>query len=181
MLTLFIGGTRSGKSQMAEHLSSSYGPNVLYIATAENISGAGSMNDRIETHRARRPDTWETLECTTDIGLRLQNIDLNEYDAIMLDCITLLVSNLLYQSGNALDSVSFLARLDRELSSLGNIIVNSATPWIIVSSETGLGIVPADEESRIYIDGLGLANQFLGDLSDTAYLCVAGKRLRLQE
>ena len=179
MITLFLGGTRSGKSQLAEDLAHSYGNHILYIATAENLPGSGSMNERILKHQARRPSSWKTLECPKDIATTLQQHDIDSYDGMMIDCMTLLTTNILYSSHDPKDYPAFEERILDEINSLLQFIEQSGKKWIIVSSETGLGIVSPDKETRNFCDGLGIINQKIAAVASKTYFCIAGKKMLL--
>ncbi len=180
-LTLVLGGTRSGKSQFAETLASSYGPNVLYVATAEIWPGDGSMAERIRRHRERRPATWRTLECPRRVAETLTGAPelLVGRDAAMLDCLTLWLANLA-EDVNKADVGSLEQAMERELDALLNAVAASAMPWIVVSSETGLGLVAPDPSTRVFCDALGLANQKLAAAAGTVVLTVAGLPVTLK-
>ena len=90
-ITLVLGGARSGKSDHAEKLAAKRGRHVLYIATAE--AGDAEMAARIEAHRLARPSAWQTLEAMQNVGDALSKID-SRPDVLLLDCLTLLVSNI---------------------------------------------------------------------------------------
>jgi adenosylcobinamide kinase/adenosylcobinamide-phosphate guanylyltransferase len=93
-LTLILGGARSGKSSYAEALAAKAGRRVLYVATAEALDD--EMRARIAAHRARRPSDWATLEVARNVGAVLRaSSDAADVDVILLDCLTLLVSNVI--------------------------------------------------------------------------------------
>ncbi len=87
-----LGGARSGKSHYAEQWAKAKGKRVLFVATAE--AGDNEMAARIAEHRAKRPAGWRTLEAPRDLPRRIANCHF-EHDTLLLDCITLLTSNLL--------------------------------------------------------------------------------------
>lgn len=181
-LTLVLGGTRSGKSAYAESQATSCGPNVLYIATAEVWPGNGSMEERIRRHRARRPASWATFECPRGIGRALaeQPGMLEGRDAALLDCMTLLLTNLMA----TLDEPGNVASLERaamhELDALLDTVAASEIPWYIVSAEAGLGLIAPDPGTRAFCDVLGLANQRLAASAGRVVLTVAGLPLALK-
>ena len=92
--TLIIGGARSGKSRFAQELALKAGGAVLFVATAE--AGDEEMKQRIEEHRKARPSTWETLEVTTHVGRQIAR-NIGKAQTVIIDCITLLVSNIFQQ------------------------------------------------------------------------------------
>jgi adenosylcobinamide kinase / adenosylcobinamide-phosphate guanylyltransferase len=173
---LILGGARSGKSAFAERLAGRFGPSVLYIATAE--SGDEEMQSRIERHKARRASGWKTVETPLNLGAALALID-EPPDAILLDCLTLLVSNLMMVSPDA--SVKELEeQLNAELDALLKLQERLDRPLIIVSNEVGLGIVPTYPMGRIYRDVLGRAHQRLAGLAGRTIFMIAGIPMELK-
>ena len=174
-MTLVVGGTRSGKSQYSEKIASGFGKKILYVATAEVWSGSGSLEYRILKHRERRPQEWPTLECPRNVAATVQASGLLEQvDGVILECITLLASNILYDQKDPAEYLPFQDALIREIEALKELISRSPVPWVLVSSETGMGIVQPDPETRHYCDGLGIANQLLAKSADEVYFMVAG-------
>ncbi|MEW5872494.1 MAG: bifunctional adenosylcobinamide kinase/adenosylcobinamide-phosphate guanylyltransferase [Chloroflexota bacterium] len=179
-LTLILGGARSGKSTYAEKLAARLGPRLAYIATAQPLDG--EMATRIAAHRARRPPDWITLEIPSGVARSLQSRPL-EVDGILLDCLTLLVSNLLMHDLSGQDDPEQLspqveaqaaALVQAEIAGLLDCIQASSFPWIIVSNEVGMGLVPPYPLGRLYRDLLGWANQRLAARASQVYLMVAG-------
>ena len=174
-MTLVLGGVRSGKSQYAEKIAAGFGEKILYVATAEVWPGAGSLEYRVRKHRERRPGNWPTLECPRGIAATVRESGfLEQVDGVILECVTLLTSNILYAQQNPSEYIPFQEALLAEIDALKELISHSPVPWVLVSSETGLGIVPLDPETRHYCDGLGIANQLLAQNSDEVYFMVAG-------
>ena len=180
-LILIIGGARSGKSDFALSLAKdiSSGGDVLFVATARALDD--EMKERIEAHKASRPASWTTLEEPMAVGEALQKVSLPE--VVVIDCITMLVSNLLLagKEGEPFDAA--MSRLKTELESLLDAYRRSDSTWIIVTNEVGLGVVPAYRLGRLYRDMLGHANKILADEADSVLLMVAGipvdvKRIR---
>ena len=175
---LLLGGVRSGKSSAAEKAASRYGRHILYVATAE--ANDAEMASRIETHRAGRPTAWQTLEVPFGVGPSVLNALENETtDAVILDCVTMLVSNVLLRGvpEESLDRVNEAAaqtRVDKELDGLLDAVRRGGIPWILVSNEVGSGVVPPSALGRVYRDLLGRANQRLAASADSVYLMVAG-------
>jgi len=176
LTTLILGGARSGKSTHAEKLAAACGERVLYIATAE--AGDAEMAQRIAAHRAARPAGWHTVEAPTGVAAAVARA-LAELpsppDALLLDCVTLLASNILLATESAppaeTESV-LLAELDALLTLRREKLPH--TPLILVSNEVGLGIVPAYPLGRRYQDLLGRANQHLAHAADRVLFMVAG-------
>ncbi len=166
-LTLVTGGVRARKSDYAQQLASG-GRRVLFVATAE--AHDEEMRERIEAHRLARPGNWDTLEEPVDLTEALAPV-LDLYDTILLDCLTLWVSNLLLRDNDisaARTTILPEARRLLETYRRGN------ASWILVSNEVGLGVVPPSELGRIYADELGRVNQLLAAEADEVYLMVAG-------
>ncbi len=166
-LTLLLGGARSGKSTTAQRLAES-GGRVLFVATAE--AGDEDMRERIARHREERPAAWATLEEPRDLA-RVITDYAGEYDTLVLDCLTLWVSNLMLAGVDVLEATEAL---------LGAFEAGRAS-WIVVSNEVGLGVVPASELGREYRDLLGRVNQRVAARADEAYLLVAGRALSLEK
>lgn len=162
-LTLILGGARSGKSTHALRLASTY-PEVLFVATAE--AGDAEMAAKIDRHRAERPAHWRTLEAPGDLAGALAATP--PTPAVVLDCVTLWVSNLLLVEGATWDGAA------AELDALLDWYRASQSHLIVVSNEVGLGLVPPDPISRAYREWLGWFNQRLAAEADQVYLAVAG-------
>jgi adenosylcobinamide kinase / adenosylcobinamide-phosphate guanylyltransferase len=172
-LTLILGGARSGKSTYAQRLAAAHGGQVVFIATAEGQDD--EMRQRIAAHQSDRPPGWQTLEIPYDVGQAFTRLS-PPADVVLLDCMTLLVSNLLLLEGDIdqPDAAAAEARLDVELKALLAAIRTSRAGWIIVSNEVGQGLVPPYPSGRVYRDLLGHANQRLAAEADEVYWMVAG-------
>lgn len=178
-LTLVLGGARSGKSAEALRLAREEpGGEVLYVATAE--PGDEEMRQRIQKHRAERPPAWQTLEAPKDLG-RLIRSRPGPIQTLVVDCITLLVSNLLIDQP---DPYADAARtgVENEIRELIQTAreMPDETLTIVVSNEVGTGLAPVTPLGRAYRDLLGQANQSLAAAADTAILMVAGLPLLLK-
>ena len=128
------------------------------------VEGDEDLQRRVKLHRERRPRGWGTLE----IG------DLDEvlnaakrWDAVLLDSLTLWVSARQEQA---------LAEFDRFLASIGDLSV----PFLLVSDEIGLGVVPESESGRMFRDVLGLINQRAAEAAEEVHLCIAGVAVRIK-
>lgn len=181
-LTLVLGGARAGKSAFAEQLAASYGRQVLYVATAEIKDE--EMRARIAVHRAQRPADWQTLEAPRQVGATLL-ARRPAVDAILVDCLTLLVSNILLgyvdpEAPTPEAEEQAGAALTAELEALLRARAELQRPMVVVSNEVGLGLVPPYPIGRLYRDMLGRANQHLAAAADRVYLLVAGLPLTLK-
>ena len=181
-LTLYLGGTRSGKSALAEaHARALPGP-VFYVATCRPDPGDPDMAARICRHRERRPAHWHTLECPRDparlLATRLPAPD--PVPVVLIDCVTLWLANILCSLGETATLAAFEAAVDAEVRALVGLMGRIRAHWIVVSGEVGLGGIGADAASRLFADGLGLANQLLAGAAREVWLVVAGRKLKLE-
>ena len=170
-ITLILGGARSGKSSYAQSLAEATGGSVTFIATAQALDE--EMSRRIQKHRAERPAGWETLEILCDIASHMPHIT---SEVVILDCVTLLVSNLLMQfvKNDLVDEPPFMLAVHKEIEGLLTAIHEQNQDWFIISNEVGLGLVPAYQMGRVYRDALGWANQRLAREADHVLFMVAG-------
>ena len=175
-MKLITGGARSGKSTFAESLMEDYSE-VCYIATARP-SDDEEMKERIAKHRARRPDHWHTLE-----GDRNLASNLPAADAVLLDCVTVLLSNYLFDSGEELTEGSVQKVEDEvkeELMLLSDFCKKENMELVFVTNEVGSGIVPMHPLSRAFRDIQGRVNQFLASRAEEVYLVVSGIPVRIK-
>lgn len=172
--TVYIsGGARSGKSAYAQQLAEAYSGPLLYVATA-GVHDA-EMADRVEKHRQARGERWRTLEEPLHLADRLPAAAAETVvGGVLLDCVTLWVTNLLFHHGEERDPV--LAEIERFVDALPRI----EAPLFVVSNEVGLGIVPENRLARLFRDLAGEANQRLAAAADEAWLVASGLPLRLK-
>jgi adenosylcobinamide kinase/adenosylcobinamide-phosphate guanylyltransferase len=186
-MTLILGGARSGKSSYAEKIARETGRPVLYIATAAALDD--EMRARIANHRAARPSHWQTLEVQQGIQQAVLNFLSSPLPpraplgddkgpgvraTILLDCITLLVSNVLLSLPQDAPLQTVMEHVREEIESLIAAQTQIGGQWLVVSNEVGLGIVPAYPLGRIYRDALGWANQRLAREAARVLFMVAG-------
>ncbi|HOJ00894.1 MAG TPA: bifunctional adenosylcobinamide kinase/adenosylcobinamide-phosphate guanylyltransferase [Anaerolineaceae bacterium] len=176
-LTLIMGGARSGKSDYAQFLVQEDEQPALFVATA--TAGDEEMANRIAVHRANRPENWQTLEAPLNIGTAIQNAP--PFPWVLVDCITLLVSNLLMTCAEPVDERGYHAMVEREMDELIASYSIHTGKWVVVSNEVGLGLVPAYPLGRYYRDALGRANQRIAKIADRAILMVAGIPMIVKE
>ena len=163
MKELILGGVRSGKSRLAERRARESGREVVYIATAI-AAGDSELAERIREHRRRRPPGWSTVEEPVALSAALRAHAGNER-CLLVDCLTLWLTNLL--SGAA-------DRFERERQSLVDVLPQLPGDLILVSNETGLGVVPLGELSRRFVDASGELHQALAAMCDRVTLTIAG-------
>jgi adenosylcobinamide kinase/adenosylcobinamide-phosphate guanylyltransferase len=171
MLTVVLGGARSGKSALALHLATRDGNGVTYLATSPTIPGDDDLAVRIARHRAERPATWTTVEEQLDIAAALVGV---ETPVVIIDCLTVWAGNM-FHHGHPEQSI-----LDASDAALAVLAARDLIA-IAVSNEVGLGIVPANELARAYRDVLGRVNQRWVAAADHALFMVAGRALPLHD
>ena len=176
MLTLILGGARSGKSRLAQRLATP-AARVIYIATARTC-GDPEMSERIERHRASRPASWRTIEEHLTLADALDRAAREaDADAIVVDCLTIWLSNLFWEHRDAsTQQVENVART--ELQRIA--IAARACHVILVSNELGSGTVPEPAITRAFRDTQGLLNQWAAEAADEVILTVAGLPLYLK-
>lgn len=168
-ISLILGGARSGKSRLAERLASESGLAVHYIATAQALDA--EMQARITHHQAQRPKHWALSEEPIYLAQTIAQLA-NPQSCVLVDCLTLWLTNLLLHNNSQL--------LDQQLNQLYQVLQQSAGKIILVSNETGLGVVPLGELSRQYVDQAGWMHQQLASLADQVVLTVAGLPMLLK-
>ena len=169
MLNLILGGARSGKSRLAEQLASASGLPVTYIATSQPLDG--EMNERVLLHRQRRPDDWGLIEEPLALAAVLR-AEAAEGRCLLVDCLTLWLTNLLMLEDPA--------RLAAERDALLDCLDELPGETILVSNETGLGVVPLGELTRRYVDEAGWLHQAVAERCQRVILTVAGLPLHLK-
>ncbi len=177
-IILVTGGARSGKSMFAESLCQTE-QEVVYIATAK--AEDDEMRTRIASHRRTRPPEWRTFETTYDL-----------YQAVsgethyLLDCITILTSNIMYAMTKQDEkiSVDLQVKIEEniwtELRTLIKSVKQIDGTLVMVTNEVGYAIVPASHVARVYRDLVGKINQRIASLCDEVYLVACGIPLRLK-
>ena len=176
-LILIIGGARSGKSSFAERLARQ-GGRVLFVATAEALDD--DMARRIAAHRSSRPVEWDTLEEPRNLADAVRdkmNDDTFKYDTVVVDCLTMWVSNLLLTFEGDADAERKIVGAARELL---EVCEASGGTWVVVTNEVGLGVVPPSSLGRAYRDALGRVNSLVASRADKVYLMAAGLALDLK-
>ena len=169
---LILGGARSGKSRFAQQLAERIGgAEVLFVATAE--AGDLEMASRIEVHRNSRPRAWDTLEKPIEVARALAAAP-DRYQAVLIDCLTLLVSNVVLSCGNPVDTTMAEKRMRQRERCPDCCLPRAQGAVIIVSSEVGQGLVPDNRLGRVFRDVLGWTNQAVAAAADAVYLLVAG-------
>ncbi len=178
MKELIIGGARSGKSQLAEARALAGGLAVTYVATAE--ARDDEMAARIAHHRARRPAGWHCVEEPLRLAVTLARLARPD-TCLLVDCLTLWLSNLLLAGGELLHAELPRTPLPAaEIDALLAILPDLPGQVILVSNEVGCGIVPANALARRFADEQGRLNQRVAAACDEVTLVAAGLPLTLK-
>lgn len=183
MLTLILGGARSGKSDLAERLALASGRRVVVIATM--YPGDDEMRLRVEQHRAGRPATWRTVEEQHDVVGAIE-AHAAASDFVIVDCVTLWVSNLLLGrlgDGGDVPPEATAAAVDEAVDAARALADRAAAfdgDVVVVSNEVGGGVVPAYPLGRAFRDALGGANRVVAERAERVYWVVAGLALELK-
>ena len=179
-LIFILGGARSGKSSYAEQLAAQRGTHVTYVATAQ--AWDEEMAVRIANHKAQRPAHWRTVEAPQQVGPALAAAEAagGECEVVLVDCLTLLASNVILALPEPVEVSAAEDALRTEVDALLAAYTESRATWIIVSNEVGLGIVPSYPLGRVYRDALGRANQQLAAAADEVLFMVAGLPMRVK-
>ncbi|GAB2181063.1 bifunctional adenosylcobinamide kinase/adenosylcobinamide-phosphate guanylyltransferase [Denitratisoma sp. agr-D3] len=181
MVELILGGARSGKSALAEQRAVESGLAVTYIATAQ--AGDGEMVARIAHHRARRPAQWGLVEEPVQLADVLRRHAAEDI-LLLVDCLTLWLSNLLFQGRAAAQAEAGLAvdcpLLAEQTQALLDVLPSLPGRVLLVSNEVGLGIVPLGAATRLYVDEAGRLNQRIAALAQRVTFVAAGLPLVLK-
>ncbi|MBU0547577.1 MAG: bifunctional adenosylcobinamide kinase/adenosylcobinamide-phosphate guanylyltransferase [Candidatus Omnitrophica bacterium] len=168
-MTLILGGARSGKSSYALSLAKKY-KKVAFIATCLGLDK--EMQGRIRLHKESRPKHWETFEEPKDLARLIGKLG-NSFDCILIDCLTLLVSNLVL-SGDKQEQVV------RKIKELLFVLNKKQAKIILVSNEVGLGLVPTNKLGRDFRDIAGRINQMVAKNANKVFFVVAGIPLKIK-
>ncbi|SNX53219.1 bifunctional adenosylcobinamide kinase/adenosylcobinamide-phosphate guanylyltransferase [Thermoanaerobacterium sp. RBIITD] len=181
-IIMVTGGARSGKSELAEDIALKKGVHsVLYIATS--IPFDDEMKDRVKRHRERRPSEWETVEAYKGIH---DIIAKSDKKVILLDCLTIMISNHLLEVDMAWDNMSIddIDDIERKVGIEVDKMIDSAKSYngdvIIVTNEIGMGLVPEYKLGRIFRDIAGRMNKKVASAADIVYFMVSGIPLKIK-
>lgn len=170
MKELVLGGVRSGKSRYAEQQARASGLRVVYVATAI-AGGNADLEERIRRHRSYRPAEWTTVEEPAALGATLR-AHASAERCVLVECLTLWLAHLLTSGPSE--------RLDAERASMLRALEEIPGHVVLVSNETGLGIMPPEALSRRFLDLSGELHQSLASVCDRVTLVVAGLPQRLK-
>lgn len=178
MIYLVTGGARSGKSAFAENIYKDK-IDVVYIATSKIIDE--EMKDRVNLHKESRPSCWRTYEGSYDLKKSI-----GKEENYLLDCITNLVSNIMFDISKSEERIDKYMQSEieesviLELEKLINEIKSRRYNLVLVTNEVGHSIVPEHHLSRVFRDIQGRVNQRLASISDTVYLVCCGIPVKIK-
>jgi len=176
-LIFITGGARSGKSNFAEKMAAKTSKEVVYIATGQPLDE--EMTFRIKKHREKRLNTWETYEEPTEVRELVSRLGL-EKEVILIDCLTLLTSNLLLRKEDKVEDSKWQGEILVEIEKLAEVSYKVPAQVIIISNEVGMGLVPDNPLGRVYRDILGRANSIIADKADEVFMMVSGIPLKIK-
>jgi adenosyl cobinamide kinase/adenosyl cobinamide phosphate guanylyltransferase len=161
VIVLVLGGTRSGKSEVAERIATELGAPVTYVATGSPRVDDSDFRERIDAHRARRPKEWTTVEAPRDLISIVGAID----GTVLIDSLGTWIAN--------------ADEFDVDAAALGRVLNERRGSTIVVSEEVGLSVHPATDVGRRFVDAVGECNRTVSAIADRAVLVVAGRVVEL--
>ncbi|UCD84746.1 MAG: bifunctional adenosylcobinamide kinase/adenosylcobinamide-phosphate guanylyltransferase [Deltaproteobacteria bacterium] len=170
-IVLITGGARSGKSDYALKLAGAIRGQKAYLATAQPLDK--EMEERIRSHKEKRGNEYVSIEEPLEITQKLKEID-GTFKAVIIDCLTLWVSNLMHQGGSS------ISRTEEEIREFVDCTKKLSSRLIMVTNEVGMGIVPDNEMARSFRDLIGFANQLIAGIADGVVVMFSGSPLRLK-
>lgn len=193
-LCLVTGGARSGKSIFAEKLAKDLNESVLYIATS--IVFDDEMKERVKKHRQQRPSNWETFEGYKNLAPIVRTAQ-GKHRGILLDCVTIMMTNLLFDEvGTAFDGRESAVNINEiisserlqevetkiieEFKSFIDALEDTDITTIVVTNEIGFGVVPETVLGRVFRDIAGRVNQYIASRADEVYLVVCGIDMKIK-
>lgn len=183
-IILVTGGARSGKSSFAESLCINRNNSTAYIATS--IPFDEEMKDRVKKHKESRPQSWDTYEIYKDIYSIIEEIS-KKHKTVILDCVTLLVNNLMFTYDIDIDNATgeeinnLEIYIKDQINKLLKSVKGTDLYFVIVTNELGMGVVPDNKLSRVYTDIVGRINQQIALQSDEVYFVVSGIPMKIKE
>lgn len=181
-IVLVTGGARSGKSSFAESICKKYNK-TSYIATAQILDD--EMRDRVIKHRQQRPSEWDTWEINSNLSIEIDKIAKNS-DVALLDCLTIMVLNLMflddinYDTENMEKINAVELSIKEEIIRVLEFVKSTNMDFVIVTNEIGSGIVPENRLSRVYRDIVGRMNQLCASYADEVYCTISGIPLKIK-
>lgn len=171
MIIFVTGGARSGKSDFAQDMAEKIEGKRVFVATAQAFDE--EMAERIQKHQENRGTRWDALEEPINLGGAIRSV-LGQYKTILVDCLTVWMSNLLLEYQDQNERISEI--VDDFFSGLNE----SDETIIVVSNEVGMGIVPDNKLARDYRDQLGFLNQRMARRADDVYVLFSGIPVKIK-
>lgn len=165
-ISLVLGGARSGKSRFAEGLVTAHPGPWVYVATAEALDD--EMQVRIDTHQERRGENWRTVDSPRGVPKAIMTAPPDA--PVLVDCLTLWLSNLMLAEMN----------VEASTAALAHALSQATGPVVLVANEVGLGIVPDNALARRFRDAAGVLNQRVAELADEVWFVAAGLPLKMK-
>lgn len=174
---IFItGGARSGKSSFALKEATRFGGKKVYIATAEPLDE--EMKDRIERHKKERGEDWIAIEEPLKISELIKELK-GKYDMLLLDCLTLWLSNLMLAGKELSGEIEEFITTLKDFKNPSSFSLQPSALFI-VSNEIGMGVVPENELARRFRDLAGMTNQKVAKIADEVYLVISGIPVKIK-
>lgn len=176
------GGAKSGKSKFAEKMVEEIGEKINYIATLTCFDD--EMKEKVKIHKDRRNEKYKTIEAYKNFDIIFENID--EKETILLDCLTNMVSNLIFEENIDFDKDLKInkekldIKIKKEVENFIKVLKKHKGISVIVSNELGMGIVPVYPLGRYFRDIAGEINQYVAEKSDEMYLTVSGIPMKIK-
>lgn len=178
-IVLVVGGARSGKSNFAEKYVMHYGAYCGYIATAEILDM--EMAERVKLHQSRRSEKrWKNYEAPYDAAQVMSKAG-ESVDAILFDCITLYLSNLLYGKQAPQDFKEKVTYVNKKIDELLTSAKATGRVVVFVANDVGTGIVPDNQMAREYRDIAGWVTQRIGEAAEEVYYVLAGQAVDIKK
>ena len=168
-IAFIVGGARSGKSNYALKMAAKH-KKAAFVATCEALDN--EMAARIKKHREERPKNWQTFEEPVEVAALIGNIPAG-CGCVLIDCLTLLVSNMLLKKKSA-------KKIEEEVKAILRVLKKRKSPSILVSNEVGLGIVPNSRLGRDFRDIAGVVNKLVAERADRVLFMVSGIPWRIK-
>jgi adenosylcobinamide kinase/adenosylcobinamide-phosphate guanylyltransferase len=165
-LIFLLGGARSGKSLHAERLIAEFPAPWRYIATAQAFDD--EMRERIALHQSRRDARWMTVNAPMELAEAIAGVP--DGQPMLLDCLTLWLTNVMLADRD----------VAAESRHLADVLARPRGPWLVVSNEVGLGIVPDNALARRFRDDAGRLNQMVAAAADSVLFMVAGLPMKVK-